>query len=73
VSIGLRLLLCQILPEKAAQEIFERFRVRRSRSDHKAEYLLVVEIGIALHDAEHYARNFKPIMARKPDGGAHAR
>jgi len=60
--------LCQVLPEKAAQEVFERFRTRRARSDPKAEYLLVMDIGVALHDAEHYAQNFKPIMVpRKPE------
>jgi hypothetical protein len=60
--------LCQVLSEKAAQEVLGRFRTRRSYSDPKAEYLLVMDIGVALHDAEHYAQNFKPVMApRKPE------
>ena len=54
--------LSQVLEKKAAEEVFDRFRRRRSRSDPKAEYLLVMDIGVALHDAEHYAQNFKPIM-----------
>jgi len=68
VDDWLLLELCQVLPEKAAQDVFERFRTRRSRSDPKAEYLLVMDVGVALHDAEHYAQNFKPIIAaRKPE------
>jgi len=60
--------LCEVLPEKAAQEVSQRFRKRRAYSDPKAEYLLVMDIGVALHDAEHYAKNFKPIMVqRKPE------
>ena len=60
--------LSQVLEKKAAEEVFNRFRTRRSRSDPKAEYLLVMDIGVALHDAEHYAQNFKPIMVqRKPE------
>jgi len=60
--------LRQVLPAKAAGEVIDRFRTRRSRSDPKCEYLLVMDIGVALHDAEHYAQNFKPILVeRKPE------
>jgi hypothetical protein len=60
--------LCQLLPEKAAEDVLDRFRTRRSRSDPKAEYLLVMDIGVALHDAKHYAQNFKPILVvRQPE------
>ncbi len=52
--------LAQALPQKSAQEVFERFTRRRSRSDQKAEYLLVIEIGIALHDTDHRAGTFGP-------------
>ena len=54
--------LCQVLPKEAAQEAFGRFRKRRERSDPQAEYVLIVEITIALHDADHTAETFKPIM-----------
>jgi len=68
VDDRLLLELCQVLPGKEAHEVFHRFRKRRSHSDPKAEYLLVMDIGVALHDAEHYARNFKPIMVpRQPE------
>ncbi len=60
--------LRQVLPSDKASEVFDRFRTRRSRSDPKAEYLLVMDIGIALHDTEYYAQNFKPmIVQRKPE------
>ncbi len=65
--------LRHVLPEKDAHEVFGRFRTRRSRSDPKAEYLLVMDIGVALHDAEHYAQNFKPIIVqRKPEMPDHS-
>lgn len=60
--------LRQVLRPEKASEVFDRFRTRRSRSDPKAEFLLVMDIGVALHDAEHYAQNFKSIMVqRKPE------
>jgi len=60
--------LSQVLPGKEAHDVFGRFRTRRSRSDPKAEYLLMMDIGVALHDAEHNAQNFKPILVeRKPE------
>jgi hypothetical protein len=54
--------LCQVLPEKTAQEIFAQFRKRRAHSDPRAEFTLGVEIGIALHDAEHFASTAKPVV-----------
>ena len=58
VDDRLLLELCHVLPQKDAQDVFERFRTRRARSDPKAEYLLVMDIGVAMHDVEHYARTF---------------
>src|SRR5450759_1677714 len=53
--------LCAELPEKAAQEVVNRFWERRAHSDPRAESKLGTEIVIALGDADHFARMAQPI------------
>jgi hypothetical protein len=54
--------LCAELPEKAAQEVVNRFYERRAHSDPRAESKLGMEIVIALADADHFARTAQPIL-----------
>lgn len=58
--------LTQVMPEKAAQRIYDEFRQRRSHEHPKAEGILLHEIVTALLDPEHFSTTAKPII-RPPD------